>query len=111
MKTIWEDSSRSSVESANSIGYSFCSKGVHRKTKGRGMDVPHSTEMRIFHHGDDGDSNPNVNDKPYNPKCSNRNGHIPAIMINTTNTFYGYSLVVIAFPIILSSLLPLMSLD
>jgi hypothetical protein len=40
------------------------------------MDVPHSIKMRIFHHGDDGDSNPNVNDKPSNPKRGNRNGHI-----------------------------------
>jgi hypothetical protein len=40
----------------------------------------------------------------------NGNSYTSAIMINTTNTFYGYSLGFIAFPTILSSLLLLMSL-
>jgi hypothetical protein len=42
--------------------------------------------------------------------CGNGNGYTSAIMINTTNTFYGYSLGIIASPTILSSLLPLISL-
>jgi hypothetical protein len=40
----------------------------------------------------------------------NGNGYTSAIMINTTNTLYGYSLGFIAFPTILSSLLPCTSL-
>jgi hypothetical protein len=40
----------------------------------------------------------------------NGNGYTSAIMINTTNTFDGYSLGFIASPTILSSLLPLMPL-
>jgi hypothetical protein len=42
--------------------------------------------------------------------CGNGNGYTSAIMINTTSTFYGYSLGLIAFPTTLSSFLPLMSL-